>query len=192
MKIIATQKNVRQTPRKLRLVANQVKDLSLELALKQLAAMERRATIALLKTIRQAIANAQHNHGLGFEDLKIDSIMIGEAAKYKRFRAASRGRAHSVVKRSSHIRVVLESQKPSSASSDTKALKDKKATKGKVKLQKTKKSVGSKVESKDVARKVAAEKVSGKDVAMQRLNRASSKKSVGRAVKATRQRTTNK
>ena len=74
MLIKATQKNTRQTPRKVRLIANTVRKLSLEQALKQLAVIEKRATIVVLKTLKQAIANAMNNHGYAFEDLQFTQI----------------------------------------------------------------------------------------------------------------------
>ncbi len=120
MQIVAVQKNVRQTPRKLRLVAKQVKDLELEPMLRQLAAIEKRSTVVLLKVVRQAIANAMHNHGLEFKDLTVKSIEIGTGPQYKRFRAVSRGRAHSVVKKTSHVKVVLETRQEAEGSSQEK------------------------------------------------------------------------
>ncbi|MBU0576550.1 50S ribosomal protein L22 [Patescibacteria group bacterium] len=108
MKITATQKQVRQSPRKMRLVANQIKDLSLEQAMRQLAVMDRRASLAILKVTKQVIAVAMNNHAQAFENLKLHSIEITPGATYKRFRAVSRGRAHSIMKRTSHIKVVLE------------------------------------------------------------------------------------
>lgn len=110
MDYIATQKFVRQSPRKVRLVANQVKDLPLEQAVIQLVHIERKATLVLLKTLRQAMANAQHNHGVSPDDLRIKTIIIGDGPRYKRFNAVSRGRAHSIIKRSCHVRVVLTDQ----------------------------------------------------------------------------------
>jgi large subunit ribosomal protein L22 len=118
MLITATQKYTRQSPRKVRLVANAVKKLSLEAALKQLAIMDKRASVVVIKTVRQAIANAMNNHRYLFADLAIADIRVGEGPKFKRFQAVSRGRAHSIIKRSSHITVVLktaEGQKPEAA-----------------------------------------------------------------------------
>lgn len=108
MIITATQKYTRQTARKLRYVADVVKKMSLEEALKQLAVMERRASLPILKTLRQAIANAMNNYQLAFADLKIKNIVVDEAPTYKRWRAVSRGRAHTILKRSAHIKVELE------------------------------------------------------------------------------------
>jgi large subunit ribosomal protein L22 len=111
MQFKVTQKNTRQSSRKVRLVANTVKDLSLEMAIKQLAVIERRATLVLLKTIKQAIANAKNNHGVNADNLKIKEILVNEGPRYKRFRAVSRGRAHNIVKKTCHISVTLEEKK---------------------------------------------------------------------------------
>ena len=111
MQIVAVQKNIRQTPRKMRLVANQVKGLPLDLALRQLSVIPKKSTVMILKVMRQALANAQHNHGLTFEELKLKNILVEEGPRYKRWNAVSRGRAHSIVKRTSHVQVILESKK---------------------------------------------------------------------------------
>ncbi|MDA1079360.1 MAG: 50S ribosomal protein L22 [bacterium] len=108
MIIRVVQKNTRQTPRKIRFVADAVRSLSVEAALKQLAVVERRSALVMLKVFRQALANAQHNHNLSIDQLKIKSIQVNEGARYKRFRAVSRGRAHSIVKLASHVILELE------------------------------------------------------------------------------------
>jgi large subunit ribosomal protein L22 len=110
MIIKATQKNTRQSPRKVRLVANTIKNLSLEEAFRQLAVIPRKATEVVSKVMRQAVANAVNNHGYQATDLVIDSVIVNEGTRYKRFRAVSRGRAHNVVKRSSHVTVVLKTK----------------------------------------------------------------------------------
>jgi large subunit ribosomal protein L22 len=108
MQITASQQNTRQAPRKVRLVANQVRKLSLEKALEQLAVIERRSTTVVLKTIRQAIANATHNHGVAVTELTLKTILVTEGPRYRRFQAVSRGRAHGIIKRTSNVLVVLE------------------------------------------------------------------------------------
>jgi large subunit ribosomal protein L22 len=110
MVITALQKSTRQTPRKLRLVASQVKKLSLSAAMTQLGVIERRATLPIMKVIRQAVANATHNYGIAVSDLLLKDISIQEGSRYKRFNPVSRGRAHSIVKRTSHILVTLETK----------------------------------------------------------------------------------
>lgn len=149
MKITATQKQIRQTPRKMRLVANQVKDLSLEKALRQLALIDRRASLAILKVLKQAIANAMNNHRLPFESLELKGIQINPGSVYKRWRAVSRGRAHSIMKRTSHIRVELGVKKVDVKSNKTTATPKKKIAK-KVAVAKTdvKKTTTKKVTTK--------------------------------------------
>jgi large subunit ribosomal protein L22 len=108
MLITAKQKYVRQSSRKVRLVANKVRKLSLEDAIKQLSVIERRSTLVILKVVKQAIANATNNFGLAFDDLKLKDIVINDGPIYKRMRPVSRGRGHRIEKRTSHITVILE------------------------------------------------------------------------------------
>lgn len=108
MEIYASQRYVRQAPRKVRLVANAVKDMPLEQAFRQLSVLQRSASLPVMKTLRQAVANAQHNHHLDPKELKIKSIVVENGPIYKRFRAVSRGRAHSIQKKTCHIVVRLE------------------------------------------------------------------------------------
>lgn len=130
MIITATQKFTRQTPRKMRLVANTVKKLPLDQALQQLAVIERRSTLVLMKTVKQAIANALNNHGLKFDDLKLDTILVTEGPRYKRFRAVSRGRAHEIKKRTSHVTVKLSTIERTAPVTAPAVPEEKKAAKG--------------------------------------------------------------
>jgi large subunit ribosomal protein L22 len=136
MKIKTTQKQIRQTPRKMRLVANEVKDLSLEQAMRQLAVIDRRASLSILKVVKQAIANAMNNHRLPFESLVLSSIQVTPGSTYKRWRAVSRGRAHSIMKRTSHVMVELEVKEDKSKKTTTKKItkKTKVATPAKKKV----------------------------------------------------------
>jgi large subunit ribosomal protein L22 len=111
MTIQASQIYNRQAPRKVRLVANTVKSLPLAAAFQQLAVMDRNASILVMKVLRQAVANATHNYGLQVEDLAIKSITVDGGSLYKRFRAVSRGRAHSIVKKTCHVTVELVEKK---------------------------------------------------------------------------------
>ncbi len=107
MTITASQIYARQAPRKVRLVANTVKSLPLADAFQQLGVINREASILVMKVLRQAVANATHNHGLKAEDLVIKSIRVDGGSVYKRFRAVSRGRAHSIMKKTCHVTVEL-------------------------------------------------------------------------------------
>lgn len=110
MIIKAEQKNTRQPARKVRLVADVVKKMSIEDAVRQLAVVNRKSSLVVLKTLRQAVANATNNFGLSLSDLKIDNIIINDGPALKRWNAVSRGRAHTILKRTCHVLVTLSSQ----------------------------------------------------------------------------------
>lgn len=111
MIIKAEQKNTRQTSRKVRLVADVVKKMSIVDAIKQLAVINRKSSLLVLKVLRQAVANATNNFGLAIADLEIDNIVINDGPALKRWRAVSRGRAHTILKRTCHVRVDLRTKK---------------------------------------------------------------------------------
>jgi len=106
--IKAEQKYVRMTPQKVRLVAKAIKDLKPTKALDYLSFLDKRAAKALAKVIKQAMANAVKNKKIDKNSLFFKKIEIGEGAVYKRWHQVSRGRAHSILKRTSHIRIVLK------------------------------------------------------------------------------------
>lgn len=108
MQIVAYQKLIRTTPRKLRLVADSVRDMHPTKALVELEFMPKRAAASLRKVMRQAVSNAVNNSKLEEKDLTIKHILIEEGPRYRRFRAAARGRARMILKRTSHIKVILE------------------------------------------------------------------------------------
>ena len=149
MQIIAIQKTTREAPRKVRLVADVVRKLSPQDAVKQLLVVERRAGEVILKVLNSALANAQHNHNLSVDELVIKNILVNEGPRYKRFQPVSRGRAHSIVKRTSHITVILEPKKVEAKAEtkdsktketvETKKAADKKVEKTRLPVQKSKK-----------------------------------------------------
>lgn len=104
----AIQKNIRTSPRKLRLIADAIRLLDPTDALIHLKLLNKRAATPLAKTIEQAIANAKQSAGSDASTLKFKHIDIGKGPTYKRWRAVSRGAAHSIFKRTSNIRVILE------------------------------------------------------------------------------------
>lgn len=108
MIVKATQNNTRQTPRKVRMVANAVKAKPILQAVESLSVMDREASLVVLKVLRQAIANATHNYNLQVADLKIKNIIVDGGPQYKRWQAVSRGRAHSIAKKTCHVTVELE------------------------------------------------------------------------------------
>ena len=107
MEIVAQVKSVRISPRKVRLVADAVRKLSVSEALLTLGIVKKRGSSAIEKTLRSALANAINNKNLSEEALFIKAIDVTEGPAFKRFHASTRGRAHPYKKKSSHIRVVL-------------------------------------------------------------------------------------
>jgi len=111
MEIRAIQKHILLSPRKLRPVVLAIKKMSPVDAVNRLPLIARRSSEPLEKVIKQAIANAKAR-GLSETDLKFKEIQISEGPRLKRGRPVSRGQWHPIKKRMSHIRVVLEINKP--------------------------------------------------------------------------------
>lgn len=108
MEITATATQVRISPRKVRLVANSVRNLSLEEALAALKVIRKRGARTIEKTLQSAIANAVNNKNLNRSQLKIDQIIVNEGPALKRYHASTRGRIHPYKRRSSNVRVILK------------------------------------------------------------------------------------
>jgi large subunit ribosomal protein L22 len=108
MEIIAIAKSVRMAPRKVRLVADSVKHLSLDDAMGALITMEKRAATPVAKLLKSAVANAVNNAKLEKNNLEIASINVTDGQALKRFRPSTRGRIHPYKRRSTNIRIVLK------------------------------------------------------------------------------------
>ena len=107
MTVRATQKYIRTSPRKLREVAALVRGRSLPEINDLLSALNKGGARVINETIRQAVANAVNNLGHSETDLSLQTLLVNEGPRYKRFRAGSRGRAKPYVKRTAHITVEL-------------------------------------------------------------------------------------
>ncbi len=98
---------VRVAPRKARLVADQVRGLSIEDARSLLRFSPRGAARDIAKLIDSAAANAENNHDLVADDLLVADITVDEGPTLRRYRPRALGRATKIDKRTSHIRVAL-------------------------------------------------------------------------------------
>jgi ribosomal protein L22 len=98
---------VRVAPRKARLVADQVRGLHIEQALALLQFSPRGAAQDIQKLIESAAANAENNHDLVGDEMRIASITVDEGPTLRRFRPRALGRATPINKRTSHIAVAL-------------------------------------------------------------------------------------
>lgn len=116
----AYQKYVRQTPRKLRLVADAVRDLSLDQALVQLKFTPKKAARTLRQVLLQAQANLKTKTPSDVDKVTIQSIQIEEGPRLKRWQPVSRGRAHPILKRLSHIKVLVSAKTSTSKTKVTK------------------------------------------------------------------------
>ena len=107
MEVRATLKYARISPQKCRLVADQVRGLPVERALETLTFSNKKAAGMVRKVLESAIANAEHNEGADIDELKISRIFIDEGPTLKRWRARAKGRANRILKRTSHITVMV-------------------------------------------------------------------------------------
>ena len=110
MQVTATAKYVRVSPQKVRLVVDQIKKMPPTKAIEMLAFIDKSASSALKKVILSAIANAKNNHNLKEETLLFKKIEVGNGPVSKRYQPISRGRAHPILKRTSHIMIVIDGQ----------------------------------------------------------------------------------
>lgn len=101
-------KNIRISPKKLRVVAEVVRGMKAEEALKFLKFAPRKGAGLLYKTVNSAVQNAVHNDKQKPEDLFIDTLVITKGIVYKRGRPVSRGRMHPILKRTSNVRLELQ------------------------------------------------------------------------------------
>ena len=103
----ASARFVRIAPRKARLVADQVRGLHIEKARALLQFSPRGAARDIQKLIDSAAANAENNHDLDAEEMRVATITVDEGPTLKRFRPRAQGRATPIHKRTSHIAVAL-------------------------------------------------------------------------------------
>jgi large subunit ribosomal protein L22 len=109
MEAIAKHRFARTSPQKARLVADQIRGLSVEKALELLMYSPKKSAVLLKKVLDSAIANAEHNEGADIDELVVSKVFIDEGPTMKRIKPRAKGRADRVLKRSSHITVVVSS-----------------------------------------------------------------------------------
>lgn len=107
MEVKAVARFVRISPTKVRKVAKAVKGRSADSAVSSLGFMPQRAAGLLREIIRSAVANAQDKGGFDIDSLSVANILVDHGPMLKRFRARAMGRGARILKRTSHITVVL-------------------------------------------------------------------------------------
>jgi large subunit ribosomal protein L22 len=110
MQVSAKLRYARISPQKARLVADQVRGLSVGRALDVLAFSTRKGATLVRAVLESAIANAEHNEGADVDELKVTTICVDEGPVMKRIRARAKGRAARIHKRTSHITVTVAEQ----------------------------------------------------------------------------------
>jgi len=103
-------KNYRQSPRKVRLLADLVRGKSVPEALTTLQFVDKRAAEPFAKVIKSAVANAK-DHGKNIEKLFVKTVTVNKGVTMKRFMPRARGSASRINKRNSHILVELGEKK---------------------------------------------------------------------------------
>ena len=150
MEIKSQSRFMRVTPRKARLVAGAIRNMSLDRALVTLDQLHKRAGFYIKKTIESGIANAENNVKLSRDRLYIKKLSIDEGPRFKRWRAVSRGTAHPYAKNTSHITVILGEMKQETREQRSQGLKDLTVQKGKD----AKKQVRQELKKKDYQTKI--------------------------------------
>lgn len=107
MEVKAIHRGARISAQKTRLVADQIRGLSIERALNVLTFSPKKAAGIVKKVVESAIANAEHNEGADIDELKVKSIYIDKATSLKRFTARAKGRGNRIEKQSCHITVTV-------------------------------------------------------------------------------------
>jgi large subunit ribosomal protein L22 len=117
---MAIVRNIRVSPRKLNLVAQQIRGKKVERALNELTFSPKRIAGVVKKTLQSAIANAENNHDLDVDDMVVKEASVGKNLVMKRFHARARGNAGGIEKFFSQITIVVE-EKREEAKQETKA-----------------------------------------------------------------------
>ena len=107
MEVKAVARYVRISPLKVRKIVGAVKGKPVEAGINSLKFMPQKAAAIVEKTLRSAVANADHNNELDVDALFIKNITVDQGPSLKRFRARARGRGSRILKKTSHITVVV-------------------------------------------------------------------------------------
>jgi large subunit ribosomal protein L22 len=107
MEVTAYTKYGRVSAKKARQVARELSGRPANEALELLKFIPRKSARLMFKTLTSAVANAENNHNLNSDDLVIKEAIVEDGPAFRRFKAAARGSAKPIRKRTSHFRIVL-------------------------------------------------------------------------------------
>ncbi len=111
METRAVTRFVRLSPRKVKLVVDQIRGKGVEEALNTLKFVPKRAAVLVAKTLRSAVANAEGTQSVDVDRLYVKRVVVDEGGMWKRFMPRAMGRATRVRKRLSHITVIVDERR---------------------------------------------------------------------------------
>lgn len=148
MEVKAKAKYIRMSPRKIRLVADVVRGMNVTKALDQLQFNQKWAAEPIAKVVNSAVANAVNNFELSQENLFIKAITVDEGPSLKRWMPKAHGRATKILKKMSHVNVILGELKDSGVKEGKKQKLEAPIKLGKVKGESSVEVKGEKEEAK--------------------------------------------
>lgn len=107
MEVRAIARHVRISPMKVRMLSDAIKGKPVEKALEMLRFMPQKAAGIVEKVLRSAVANADQHPDLDIDNLVVGNLLADGGPMLKRFRARARGRGTRILKRTSHVTVIL-------------------------------------------------------------------------------------
>ena len=107
MEAKAVARYVRVSPRKARIVIDQIRGKSVEQALNTLTFTPKKSAVLMKKVLESAIANAEHNEGADIDTLKVATVYVDKGPSLKRFTARAKGRGNRIEKQTCHITLVV-------------------------------------------------------------------------------------
>jgi large subunit ribosomal protein L22 len=115
MEVRSIHRYARISPFKAREVTREIQGLPVSAALDILAFTPKKAALLINQTLKSAIANAENNANLKADGLVVKEAVVGEGPTIKRMKTRARGSGAQILKRTSHIRIVLTDEKPEKA-----------------------------------------------------------------------------
>jgi len=155
MEVRSTYKYARISPFKVREVTREIQGLPVSAALDVLAFTPKKAAFLISKTLKSAVANAENNANLKVGGLVVKEAVVGEGPTVKRIMARARGSASRILKRTSHIRIVLSDEIPIETRETRKATRK---TEGKATKRQTKGGATNKQSTTTAEKKISKTK----------------------------------
>jgi large subunit ribosomal protein L22 len=155
MEVRSTYRYARISPFKVREVTREIQGLPVSAALDLLTFTPKKAAFLIGKTLKSAIANAENNANLKADGLVVKEATVGEGPTLKRIMARARGSASRILKRTSHIRIVLSDEIAIETRETRKAKRqvEKRSPKKEIKSETTEKASGERKPDKKTIKK---------------------------------------